>query len=303
MYSHEMTLEGYTTYKELKGTTSHSVKFRVGIRDCAWQMELNSSLDLFKTRSFVGCDGTNIYTYVPGENAGAVSGFSDIWPGTTPQFGGIGPVVWLAFASKCVLKNGNNDTRPVYLPIPNSRDMPSTVIMDTNDLFPVEISYLGNDGLTKTLYTNASYRVLSMTNVDSLRVPVHFILSLYTKDSRNLPMADDPWATYEGIVTNILKSVGFRDPKPGLSGRTSFSDKRISDPNSIMSFGYVSDTWIPDSELPKLPEYRVFQSAKAIHAIEAKRTHPTSFRRPIVVLFLLSTLLIGILFVWRTKRQ
>jgi hypothetical protein len=239
----------YDVVLPLGGERHWTRDFKVTVEGCKWLVESFSktenqySLQMCTDKSILGATRMNQSNNPALNDYAAIVEENDV---PNSDLSGISEI-WLAYASGCYLQSvTNNHYKPVWLlddPSLRKEDYAVPGILDLlSGNLPRQLVYL-NDGVIyarapdgnrailrapanfKGVVTNATYRVLATTNIDSLLLPASFEFQRFgvRPDFTTYPLAK-----VTGTLKSLKTGVRFDEQVPDLHGTVFFKDGECS---------------------------------------------------------------------------
>jgi len=262
----ESTVEGIDSGGNAFGGTSSTFSFRV--QNQTWLMRLETGLvgtgstpTNATSISDIGCDGVNIYTLVDSGGSSGTVHFdktSIITKGVVPMFGSSGALIWLTFGAQ-MPHDSNTNMPAVYSSSYGPRDyLPVTVGFTSGAPRVVSrLDFLKRDAISGSVFTNATYSVLTHTNVGGVRIPTRANLLVYQRYKGTHRLIE----RQELIVTEVSVQP-LSEPLPDMNGSDTYIiDTRFTDSSEVsLGFDYTSSRWLSKNEVMQLESFASYKN-------------------------------------------
>jgi hypothetical protein len=281
IYAGEFDVEGTVNYQSLRSNYSPPPrKFRISVLDCQWRIHLEDSVPSSNQAlkfTEIASDGVDVYQLDYPRNPTNVI-FATIVPGPVPLADGkLASILWLAFCSKCYLKEaGHGTVRPVWLVderqfesgaynvqadwtnFAQSPFLLKNVVFYSDGLDypfhgrpeqPTPLSPPYNEG-----YTQAVYSVAQTMNDGNLLLAKDFSLTLYGPKPGGRSTSDLlPEAKWFGHVDKAAEKTSVRVMVPEIAEKVFVQDARfVNVLTNLKTMNYIiTNGWLRADD-PKL---------------------------------------------------
>jgi len=238
-----------------------TVDFSLLLSGCRWALRFDSHLGLPGSISELTCDGTNIYSYVPGSKGGARLGgqvelfenAGSVWPGVVKSFTVHPGAIWWTYCSACVLtEDGHIPDVWQWGGVSGDGDLTkidSNLILRqaatngvTQHVGAVEAAlYRDAGGGQLDAIPTAEIKPMATATTNGITFVTKYRLSRY-RDSRTMRSPNGPPELLERFDIALSKyglensAVAF---VPKMLGRTLVNDRRFPGVKS-----YITDHWL-----------------------------------------------------------